>query len=622
MNFLLTNKPQISKRHLIKDSDEKIQNKKINGWDFWSSSSLNLKQTNSHFSIIDGYIKDLNLSYLDEEAQVDSCLEEVGNWPLPQNITGSFSCTRVDCSSSEIILCNDLIGIYPLYYLNFKGYLYISNSIIWLGAVSGAEIDETGIFQRSFGPEYCNLGRRTILKNCKRLLPGEWLKFNSEGVLLETRFDNSLYSEISPQTKNKTFSRDYWSAFKKELEYCLGTNSKVNVALSGGMDSRILLGGIAPNKKITCLTYGEDKNYETKIAKNLAKIKGTDFNNFHYPSYNFPQVDLLRKYTLKTEGVYLCSWLEILENIEGNNEPLLIGDLSTAITGRTIKRFSSKSYQKSNFFNHILLNQGFKFELNTEKSFEDWKKNKIGKFKKFYLQSNIDRLGLKINLKELKINFDQDISVLFDRIKSHNLPFIELVDELFTWYTHTRFPMGKQVLLNNSKFKAYCPALSLQIIRIASNVHPSHRLNLGCVRKLFKEVDDLKALSKVPTSQVPIVPMNFPHWLRIPVWGVRTKIDDYLIKSLVRKKDPSKRYRLFNSNNWVLVYQNEQMEKNLADYFKINYLGEGYIKSIKNQALGRKELIQWPFANMNIMNAAALNTELRLIFHPEENYEV
>ena len=55
------------------------------------------------------------------------------------------------------------------------------------------------------------------------------------------------------------------------------------------------------------------------------------------------------------------------------------------------------------------------------------------------------------------------------------------------------------------------------------------------------------------------------------------------------------------------------MEKNLADYFEINYLGEGYVKSIKNQALGRKELKQWPFANMNIMNAASLNTELKLI---------
>src|SRR5690606_23330254 len=95
--------------------------------------------------------------------------------PLPKSITGTFSTYLVDRNTSEVVLCTDLIGLYPLYYLIEEGSLFISNSIILLGIVSGCELDGAGIVQRGIGPEFSNFGSRTILKNCKRLLPGEWI---------------------------------------------------------------------------------------------------------------------------------------------------------------------------------------------------------------------------------------------------------------------------------------------------------------------------------------------------------------------------------------------------------------------------------------------------------------
>ena len=99
-------------------------------------------------------------------------------------------------------------------------------------------------------------------------------------------------------------------------------------------------------------------------------------------------------------------------------------------------------------------------------------------------------------------------------------------------------------------------------------------------------------------------------------------MDDYFIKKLVKKKDPSRRYRLFNSNNWVDAYQRADLDELLEDYFKDRYLGENYINVIKNHAIKRKELKFWPFANMNIMNAAALNTELYYIHQMRSSDEV
>ena len=81
----------------------------------------------------------------------------------------------------------------------------------------------------------------------------------------------------------------------------------------------------------------------------------------------------------------------------------------------------------------------------------------------------------------------------------------------------------------------------------------------------------------------------------------------------MKRKDITRRYRLFKSINWALVYQNPDMEKNLKAYFKNNHLGTGFFDRIFKLAVQRKKLEQWPFANMEIINASGLNVEIDLI---------
>ena len=70
-----------------------------------------------------------------------------------------------------------------------------------------------------------------------------------------------------------------------------------------------------------------------------------------------------------------------------------------------------------------------------------------------------------------------DYDELFNRIKEHKLPYDEIHDEIFEWYTHARLPMGQQVLIYGSKFNAVCPPMSLNIMRMSSSIHPKYRLD-------------------------------------------------------------------------------------------------------------------------------------------------
>jgi hypothetical protein len=558
--------------------------------------------------------KDLNLVGQNKYTHTISAVEQIVNeWPVAENISGSFSTTIIDKLANELTLCNDLIGVYPLYYLIKDEYIYISNSIILMGSISKSDFDEVGIAQRCIGPEYFNMGSRTILKNCKRLLPGQYLKIDLLGEIFKIKFDNSLYQNISSSNQNHNLHHEYWKEFKKEVEYCLLGNSEVNIALSGGMDSRLLLGALPMEKDIHCLTYGEKDNYETKIASRLAKLKKAKFKNFSQLSLYFPPIQILKDYVLKTEAVNICSWLEILENIDvKERHPFLLGDMTEALSARNIKKYTSRTFRQHNFIKYFLKEKDYKFEKSNDQRFQAWKNAKLLNFNRWYIEERVSNLNLSFSTAELKAGLHSDLEEIFSRIEAHSLPYTELYDELFSWYTHSRIPMSKQILICNRDFYCYCPPMANSILRNTSNIHPNLRLSNRFLKKLFS-ISELKKFNRIPTSQAPYIPQNFLDIIKFPIWGFRSKVDHLLIKRLIKHKDPTKRYRLFKSINWVMIYQNPDMKKNLKRYFENNHLGEDYFKYLLKRAEQRKNLQQWPFANTELINGASLNVEIDLI---------
>lgn len=613
MKFLLTNIDFNWDEHSYQPFN--ISKQKNGDYNIYLDKLVQISADDLLLGITDGYLRDVTLgmgSIKDHHLKAYSQIKK--NWPLPLNITGSFSSMVVDKITGDVFVCTDLIGLYPLYYFSDGENLIISNSIILFAFFSNFEFDEVGILQRSIGEDFSNIGSRTILQNCKRLLPGEYIMFEKSTGKNIVKFDNSLYQNLSPPNQKHSLHKKYWRDFKTEVNVCLTGNSMVKIALSGGIDSRIILGAVPEHKNVHCLTFGHKENYETKIAKNLAKLKKADFKNFYQPELYFPPVHILKKYTLQTEAVQICSWLEILENVNSANQtPLLLGELCEALPGRNILKFSSRKFRQQNFFKYYLLKKDYVFEKATPPDFQEWKEKVIGRYLLWYADIRLERMEVNISPYELKEEVRKDLEEIFQRIEAHNLPYLELYDELFSWYTYTRMRLSKQLLISNSRFKAYSPAMSMRVLRNTSNIHPNLRLNYRFAKKLFKDIPELKKLNSVPTSQAPLVPQYFPDLIKFPIWGIRSKIDSYLIKKSMKKKKAGSRYRLFKSIDWASVYHLPEMEENLNLYFKRNHLGEKFFHYLVKQARSRKELEHWPFANIDIVNAASLNIEIDII---------
>ncbi len=614
MNFLITNDPK-NRRNLLSYSPDIVQKENNNLYSFIENADM-IHEDENFLGFVTGYINDLSIDKDNKKAQISSAFEIINKqWPLPENITGSFSTVIMDKNKSSLVFCNDLIGVFPLYYYIDGSSFYISSSLIMIGVIADADFDEVGIAQATYGNEFVNVGSRTILKNVKRLLPGEHIKLSTNDLLMIKSYDNTLFNLSTEKGKvsNKDY-QEYWDYFKNEIDYAITQYDKTYLALSGGMDSRLLLGSLPEDREVECLTYGDEGNYEVKLAAKLALMQGHEFKSYSDLELYFPQKDTLKTYVQNTESLNVASWLEILENIEAQKKStILMGDMCEALPARNIKTYSSRKTRITNFFKTIVLNYNYNFTKATPDNFEDWKQKTVNNELTRFSKNKIEGLNLLISYEFLKSEIKKDFEGLFSRIESHNLPYFELYDELFNWYTHCRISMGKQILVCNSKFNAICPPMSVGILRKSSNIHPNNRLNYRFMNKLFKKVDDLKKINSIPTNQSPLIPHSFPSWAIFIVWGLRSRIDQFLIRKLLKNKNPRMRYRLFRSINWVEVYQNNSLEDRLKSYFSPNHLGSDVVNSIKDEVIGRKKLEKWPFTNFDIMSLSALNMKIDLI---------
>lgn len=610
MKFLFTNK-KIS-RNLPFFKKNKFHFSTFSEYTLITDDCNTLFEDDNILGVVDGYLKDLNVGIQHFKSQTLSALKRINTiWPPPSNITGSFSGFQIDKNTKAISIFTDVINTYPLYYLIKDDSIIISNSILLIGGISKEEIDQTGVFQKAVGPFFMNIGSRTTINNCKRLLPGECLRISNERKIKHL-FDNELYQNIAEPDPSPQIFID---TLKKEIKYLSAGKNNIHIALSGGLDSRILLGGIPRNKKIISHTYGNKKNYENKIASRLTAIYGGNHNDYYDPTLYFPEKKVFEKYIYNTEAVKFPAWLEILENVKlrQEKEVLLIGDMCESLVARNIKTFSSSTYRKKKLLKSIrVTNKDSEFHRSSSKSFEEWKKKVSDISLSWHGDNWFKRLDLTDKKNEIIQNSKSDLDEIFERIAAHDIPYTELYDEIFGWFTKSRNLMSQQILICNHSFFAVCPTMSNGLIKLTSNIHPNSRLHNGYINRLFKDTSELKELGKIPTSQIPLIPHNFSDFLKLPIWAIRSWTDDYLIKRILKKRNPKLKYRLLRSQNWIEIYQQPNMLEKYNSYFVPNKLTNGYRDIFYELAKKRRNLMSWPFSNVNLISAASINLELNM----------
>ena len=558
---------------------------------------------------ISGYAQtDIGLNYQSCTAEFFSEFSD-NKWPLGNEWTGSFAAAAYSSAKEEITLCNDVIGHFPLYYAHVgKGFIG-GTSLIALGRSLGSEADAVGVLQRITVP-FCNYGRRTLLKNIFRLLPGERLKWNANGLGVRSEYDNSLCGMIT-KTDLHSSAREVWDCLQNEIATAIGNCQKISIATSGGWDSRLILGGIPKSKlSVNCLTYGSEGLYETRIARRCAEAIGASHEYFPIEGKYFPARRQIETLVKETESANYFEWFGIIENGRSNRPkvPLLLGDLCESIDGRYMTAFSTRKARIASFLGGMIGKREI-FEESSVAAFERWCDEKTIEITSGLL-ANLKHLSAEltgsVSDKQIAAAIADDLKISFARVGDNAPPFAAMYDELFIWFHRIRFLLGNQISWLSSAFNPISPGLSTRFLRLITSIHPQQRIRKRLMNAIV-DLPEFDQLSRIPSAQIPFISSRAPGLIRDVFWGLRSALDQILIKRTLKSKNAGGRQRVLPSLDYVKEYRRSSTNENVEGWFSGSYIKSGgYLRLVRERA----DLDAWTLINVDI--AAPANVSIIL----------
>lgn len=535
-------------------------------------------------------------------------------WPLTSHWTGSFSAVVHSKSSGETKLCNDPIGPIPLYYAQLAGGVLGSTNMAALSRALQAELDVFGLLQR-ITPPFCNYGRRTLIRNVSRLLPGECLRFSRNLPHARSVFDNSLcHGAVTADLR--TTAETVWDSLKREVTLVSLDLERVGVALSGGWDSRLVLGALtARGAAVDCYTYGSEDHYESRIARRCADLRGASHRCFPIEEKYFPSRNALESLVRATESANFMEWFGMLEAVgQDRVPPLFLGDLCESIVGRYIEEFSSRRARRRSFWKSLLGRED-PIRATRPADFQSWKERKTNEIVEAVAASRASLAPALQGACEdrlLHTELRADIEVSFSRVEGNLPPFVPMLDEIFDWFHRVRFLLANQLQFLSASFRPFCPAIGVRFLRLISTVHPALRLRNRLMSAIAR-LPDFDDLAQVPSAQIPWISARAPAFAREVLWGIRSGLDQMLIRSVLKNRDARRRQRVLPSLDLLQEYQRENVVPTVGEWFSGRWIrGEPYLDLVKNRA----NLTAWPLINVDIVAPANASITLDLC-HPE-----
>lgn len=209
---------------------------------------------------------------------------------LLERLDGMYAAAILDKNSRQIFLIRDRFGEKPLFFAPMDmGFAYASDLRI-LAALPGVSTNLSMDGLNDYLAVHYVSGRKTILKNVFRVLPGEFLT-----VSLESMDWTSERYYTHPIGNGKHVTDDELSGLiESAVSSRLISDVPVGVFLSGGLDSSIVAAIAASRMKgISTFSMGfKSSDYdESDYAKFLASYIGSRHHHFYFDETSF--IDLL-----------------------------------------------------------------------------------------------------------------------------------------------------------------------------------------------------------------------------------------------------------------------------------------------------------------------------------------
>ncbi|MEC9293660.1 MAG: asparagine synthase-related protein [Chloroflexota bacterium] len=204
---------------------------------------------------------------------------------------------------AKIFVANDRFASKPLFYLFDGNQLVVSLSYShlwkWLSNKKRLKPDPLAFyeflhFQRLFA-------ETTFDQASKALPPASLITFNTSNKTISV---NQYWTPNFKKTvgRKEAIARDLADAVRSSVTTKTRQMENPSLLLSGGMDSRVVLGGFSKHNLPQCITIGDTENNEVQVARSLARVVGA--KHFYVPRSNSHYSEIFTKAVHVGGGMY------------------------------------------------------------------------------------------------------------------------------------------------------------------------------------------------------------------------------------------------------------------------------------------------------------------------------
>jgi asparagine synthase (glutamine-hydrolysing) len=216
----------------------------------------------------------------DNDAEFILHLHEEYGEDFAGKLNGAFVAAIWDRTNKKLIIANDRLGLYPLYYSYHNGTLLFASGVRSLleDPTLSRDLDPTAIAQ--FLTFDHVLDDRTFLE-AVRLLPQASLLVYQDGNFSIKRYWDIQYPDIYPLRSEFDYMDEFLALMRQAVARQSPRGIHAGILLSGGLDSRLLLAYlVGEHETIHSFTWGIPNCDDARFAAQLAKRAGSQHHFF------------------------------------------------------------------------------------------------------------------------------------------------------------------------------------------------------------------------------------------------------------------------------------------------------------------------------------------------------
>jgi asparagine synthase (glutamine-hydrolysing) len=408
---------------------------------------------------------------------------------LPE-LNGAFFFILYDLRERKLIAGNDRYGMYPMYWSQSEDGFCLSSRVLAsvLSNVVPGKWNMTGVMQLLTVDDL--LSDSTLVEGV-RAFPQASMLIKTDSELKWHTYWHYNYSALDESINRFELARYLGNQFAESVRILTGSNKRIGVTLSGGLDSRIIVAAASKaGIPLHTFTWGKFDSYDRRFARDVSRVYGT----IHHDSdYFFSNLETRYEAGIRaTEGhinYFDCHMLAHLEIMGDHADVILNGYAGDLVLGGSYLRPTWMRDMSTDDLAEILFH---------------WRNTNIPE----------SRLGHAVTCYD-EISEDQKTSYLYRELikKKKGMRSPDIVESFFL-ENRVRRQCSMGTVLMRYVTESVAPFFEYRMLDLTTSIPATlryeHKIYLLMMKEIFPEALPVR-------WQRTLLPASAPGWTNLPM---------------------------------------------------------------------------------------------------------